>query len=270
MSRSASRMALSVLSVFSLVLAMPTAASAACVPVPSELSSWWPANGNAVDVNDSHDGTLVGDTGYTSGKVGQAFVFDGVDDLVRIPHSADLDFGSGDFTIDFWLRFDAPPTYSRPIAKQSGWRIDTTPSQMCLGWGSGELCTDWTSSELLPVGTWGHFTYRRTGNTLDVFREGVLNNTLHQISGTPDTDGPLTLGCDGFDYSATACGNGGNLVGAIDEFQIYAGRALSDAEIAAIHAAGSEGQCLPAVVCGDDHQQPGEACDDGRANDSCP
>jgi amino acid permease len=51
---------------------------------PSGLVAWWKAENNANDSVGGYNGTLYGGTTFTSGKVGQAFSFDGVDDYIEI------------------------------------------------------------------------------------------------------------------------------------------------------------------------------------------
>ena len=72
-----------------------------CAPAPAGMIAWWKGEGDATDSADDHNGTVNGTT-FASGEVGQAFTFDGTDDSVSIPDSSDWNFGTGDFTFDFW------------------------------------------------------------------------------------------------------------------------------------------------------------------------
>ncbi|MSU58566.1 MAG: LamG domain-containing protein [Pedosphaera sp.] len=56
----------------------------ACVAAPSGLVSLWRGENNALDSVDGNNGTLVGNTVYGAGRVGQGFVFDGTTDRVAI------------------------------------------------------------------------------------------------------------------------------------------------------------------------------------------
>ncbi len=89
------------------MLAVPIAgpASGQCIPPPAGLISWWPADGNANDIQDGNDGTLVGGAGFAAGEIGSAFVFGGVSaDGVVVPDAPSLDFGTGDdLSIDAWI-----------------------------------------------------------------------------------------------------------------------------------------------------------------------
>jgi hypothetical protein len=49
-----------------------------CTPPPPNIISWWPAEGNANDLEGNNNGTLEGSTTFAAGEVGQAFSFNGV------------------------------------------------------------------------------------------------------------------------------------------------------------------------------------------------
>lgn len=89
------------------MLAVPIAgpASGQCIPPPAGLISWWPADGNANDIQDGNDGTLLGGAGFAMGVFGSAFIFDGVSTSgVEVPDHPSLDFGPGDdLSIDAWI-----------------------------------------------------------------------------------------------------------------------------------------------------------------------
>ncbi len=55
--------------------AVLTVNSPSCVPAPSGLVGWWPAEGNANDIVSANNGVAI-NTGYTNGIVGQAFACD--------------------------------------------------------------------------------------------------------------------------------------------------------------------------------------------------
>lgn len=75
-----------------------------CVPAPSGLAAWYKGENNGIDSSDNgNTGTLDGELGFASGKVGQAFSFDGSDDRLRVsdnPNSAP----TGALTIDVWAK----------------------------------------------------------------------------------------------------------------------------------------------------------------------
>jgi len=73
------------------------------------------ASGSGAYIQDStsnnHDGTPTGTT-YVDGKIGKARDFAlASTDHVSIADHADFDFGTGNFTISFWVRFDSVNSY---------------------------------------------------------------------------------------------------------------------------------------------------------------
>jgi alpha-tubulin suppressor-like RCC1 family protein len=90
------------------------------VPVapPAGLTNWWPAEGNANDIISGMNGTLYGNgVSYAAGKVGQAFHFNGSYGLVSFGNTAG-NFGTNDFTIEFWLRTTAGPFGEYPVIEK--------------------------------------------------------------------------------------------------------------------------------------------------------
>lgn len=83
-------------------------AQGSCAPPPTDRVSWWSAEGNADDSMNNNIGTAENGTTYVTGKVGQAFSFDGVDDFINIPDSPTLDAITTEITVDFWIKPQQP------------------------------------------------------------------------------------------------------------------------------------------------------------------
>jgi hypothetical protein len=96
-----------------------------CTPPASGLVSWWRAEGNTLDQVGGDNGTLVGNTTYGAGEVGQGFVFDGNGDTVRVGFPASLQLQN--FTFETWIR-RADPSIVTHYANGAA---------MLLGAGSG-------------------------------------------------------------------------------------------------------------------------------------
>src|SRR5262245_52643605 len=73
------------------------------IPAPPGLVSWWPGDGDAVDIVGSNNGSLENGAGHAVGYVGDAFNFDGADDLMQAGTSG-LPTGSQDRTLALWVR----------------------------------------------------------------------------------------------------------------------------------------------------------------------
>jgi hypothetical protein len=87
------------------LLPAPLCAQTNCTPPPSGLVAWWPGDGNALDLVGTNHGTPFGGATYAPGLVGQAFSFDGIDDVIIIPQSQSLDVQNA-FTFGCWARAD--------------------------------------------------------------------------------------------------------------------------------------------------------------------
>ena len=73
----------------------------AAPPSAATLTHWWKADNDAVDAVGANDGTLIGDTTFTTGALNQAFSFDGSGDYVSVP-SDDSHYPAGSFTVDLF------------------------------------------------------------------------------------------------------------------------------------------------------------------------
>ena len=87
------------------------------------------------DAIGTHTVTAVGNAQIDTAQYkfgGASGLFDGTGDYLTIPDHADFNFGAGDFTIDFWVRFNAINTAQAFISQtedannQWVFRIDAT------------------------------------------------------------------------------------------------------------------------------------------------
>ena len=68
--------------------------------------SWWQADGNAADSAGTNHGALVNGVSFAPGRIGQAFHFDGQDDLVDLGNDSSLQPGHRSVSIAAWARAD--------------------------------------------------------------------------------------------------------------------------------------------------------------------
>jgi hypothetical protein len=115
---------------------------------------------------------------------GASGLFDGLgDDYISSPDSADWYFGSGNFTIDFWVRFTALPSngsyqaiYSQTASVLDRVYLGVTNTSGTYYWkfmidaGGDPLGTNAPSS--LSINTWYHIALVRSGNNWMVFQNG--------------------------------------------------------------------------------------------------
>ena len=224
-----------------------------CTPPPSNLVSWYPGEGNANDQQGNNNGTLQNGATFAPGKVGQAFSFDGVNDSVDIANTTSLDFGAGNFSIEFWANLNSLSTDQMLFHKISGTGASfNDPSYFvefdqpnALRFRIGEAFLSNSNDLIVPTsltaGQWFHVAAVRNGDLTQIYLNGVLAGS--QTSGSninTGTGGDAAIGrCLTSDAGCARFVNG-----KIDEVSLY-NRALSASEIQAIYDADSAGICLP-------------------------
>src|SRR5437773_1132559 len=66
---------------------------------------WWQGEGNSGDSIGGNAGFLSNRVSFAQGSIGQAFVFDGVDGFINVPHSSSLSFDLGTpFSVEAWIK----------------------------------------------------------------------------------------------------------------------------------------------------------------------
>ncbi len=127
------------------------------------------------------NGTLMNGCYLSTGKVGQAFTFDGVNDYVSLPNNS-LNF-TGDFSVSLWLYRQALAggmlvnnwyNGSTPF----GWYVYNTNGviNFLLGNGtSSPVCN--INSSLLTSNVWNFVTITKTETSAKIYINGVLNTS---------------------------------------------------------------------------------------------
>jgi hypothetical protein len=175
------------------------------------------ASGNA------NNGTLQGGTSWTtSGKYGNAILFNGTSGYVNVPSSSSLQLASA-ITLEAWVNpsllsgvwrdviykgqdnyyLEADSTSGKPATR-------TTPDGALFGTGS------------LTINTWSHLAATYDGTTLRLYVNGVQVSSRAQTGAIAVSTNPLQIGGDTF--------YGQYFLGRIDEIRVY-NRALSAAQI---------------------------------------
>lgn len=213
-----------------------------CVPAPSGIVGWWPGNGNAYDIVNGDNGTLVNGVTYAAGEVGQAFHFNGENQYVQIPDAPALRPTS--VTLECWFN-DANTSGGNLISKPVGSGANDSYE---LWLASGKLYGTIGNASAIPYfgynftpapGTWYHaaFTFDSSTELQSLYLNGAL--VAAEVANTQigyDSH-PVLIGTE-FDSGNPVF----SLNGLVDEASIY-NRALSGSEIQAIYAAGVGGKC---------------------------
>jgi len=143
--------------------------------------AYYPFNGNADDESgNSHDGIVNGATLAPDrfGNPNSAYIFDGINDYIEIPHHPDFNFRTRAFTVSAWIRTEAI----------------TTP-----GWGRDDILAKGN-----PTGSGFAISLRNdnlaffVGGSGSFYGSSVLNDgKWHHIVGTRDDLGNVALSVDG-------------------------------------------------------------------------
>ena len=225
--------------------AIPLRAQPGCVQPPAGVIAWWQAEGNANDAFGSHQGSLLNGASCVAGKVGQAFSFDGSDDVVEVPDSPAWDFITNNFTIEFWVKFnrikDSMFIYQQQGTVAGGFEFDYQTSANQLIFARDPSHAAAIVSWLPQTNVWYHLAVTRSDQTYSVYVNGqLLGNPATDPNPIADASGPIRLG----NYTV----NRYALDGLLDEMTLY-NRWLSATEITNVFAAGIEGKCsLPVLT----------------------
>src|SRR5258708_986534 len=238
----------------------------------------WRGEGGAKDSQDDNHGTLKsGATATGTGKVGQAFDLTASGSHVEVPDSSNLHLGTGEITLDAWIKADANESYRTIVGKADpsypfeDYEIRINPSNTvefiatdCGTGGCGGFVPVGSSS-VVADGTFHHVAgVRRANGDQEIYVDGVLENTINQPVGNTDSSGPLTIGGIGEDFH-----------GFVDEVELF-DRGLTANEVRKIYDAGSQGKCpcitppnihhMIAWWTGDDTAQDIQGGHDGTLN----
>jgi hypothetical protein len=218
------------------------------VGAPAGLVGWWRAEDDAKDSAGTNHGVLRNGTGFSAGKVGQAFSLDGTDDCVEIPDAPALRPVS--LTLEAWVAFDVISRLIVIFAKPVG--TGTSDSYaLWLDAGTirgavGDAASNGTQlfAPFSPsLGSTYHLAY--------TFDDAAKQQALY-VSGIQVAIGDTTKSI-GYDTQPLLLGRDTEngipnffLQGRIDEASIY-NRALSGAEIASVYNAGPAGKRLRVI-----------------------
>jgi hypothetical protein len=214
--------------------------TAGCAILPSGLLSWWRGEENPLDAMGNANGITSFNLTYTAGKVGKAFLFDGIDGHgVGLGNPLQIQT----FTIEAWVkRADSNRVTIGPIYDHAAFL-----SWGNLGYGFGPthdgrllltkvgVTAVYSSAVRITDTNFHHVAVTKAGSNVTFYVDGVGETAPPYDPGFVFNT-PLAIGARGGDFAHP-------FWGAIDELAVY-NRALTAAEIQAIYGAGSSGKCV--------------------------
>ena len=224
-----------------------------CTPPPANMTAWFPLDETsgtlALETVLGSHGSDVNAPPHVPGRVRRSRSFDGVNQRVQAADAANLDFGTGDITIDAWVRTSVGTGIQSVVDKRSvdpeqGYALYLKHGRLAF-----RLADLTTSSEFwLPTtpyvadGQWHHVAavLRRsvpaTGTRL--FVDGLQVASFPAYAGGDVSNAePLLIGAEAGFLGPLSYTNG-----QIDEVEFFQ-RSLTAAEIGAIAMSDSLGKC---------------------------
>ncbi|GEM_PF-1824380 len=210
-------------------------------PRPLGLVAWYKGEGNANDSSgNAYNGTLLGGTTFATGKVGQAFSLDGVNDQVEVASNIVID-PTNTGALAAWVRFNQLPSdagRNMAIINKSNLMsffdlTAETDNRFRFNVGNGNSVS---STTVVQTGVWYFVVGAWDATGLRMYVNGVLENTnaTQNVVRTPNGQalkiGEGPIGQIGGQFFR----------GLIDEAQVY-NRPLSATDVLAIYNAGSAG-----------------------------
>ena len=203
--------------------------------------SWWPAEGDANDIQGGNDGMPVGTVTFVPGEVGQAFNFDGASGFENMGTPGSLDL-TNTLTLDGWINPNDSTKNGVYFGKANSGQNDY--ALFLLGDLTGCIKTSDGIEHFLhtgfvpPAGQWTHVALVYDGSNEIVYANGIEIGR-QAVSGSIRSEGiPFFIGGRQGDSPANSL----YINARIDEVEVF-NRALTGAEILSIHNAACTGKC---------------------------
>jgi hypothetical protein len=187
------------------------------------------------DQSDSqHVVTHNGDPQFSTAESkfgGSSMYFDGTGDYLTIPTSSDFDFGSGDLTIDAWVRLDTDSAVTHNIiSTRTGDTAVTIRWCFYINPADDKLYMDfWNTSDVrilnfshptaLIKDEWTHVALVRNGTNWVLFVNGIASNGEYGTGADNNDAVDVHIGASPGGHGGTS----GYLKGYIDELRISKG-----------------------------------------------
>ncbi|MBI5770408.1 MAG: immunoglobulin domain-containing protein [Verrucomicrobia bacterium] len=199
----------------------------------------WAGEGNTADATGRNPaGVIHGGVTYAAGRAGQAFAFGGTDGWIDLG-SQTGDFGTANFTIALWVRFNDLTREQTLIedyvetesAARTGWSIGLRDGRVSFGFNGSQQFV----SQQVATGTWYHvaLTHDSAWRFFELYLNGVWQASgAHGFNPDLSSTATLKLGHRGnpTDTPGSVDTRGFFLNGALDEVRIYS-RALGVTEL---------------------------------------
>jgi hypothetical protein len=193
------------------------------------------ANAGIVDLSTKNDFITAGNVQLSTAvkKFGTASIaFDGTGDWMSAPNIPMVSFGTGNFTVEYWVYHNVVAAVSSThvgvggvtwgSADVSGWTCWITNGALMFNSNGTEI----NCGSTLAIGQWYHIAACRNNGILKIFVNGTQTYSAANTADMSTTTSPLVLGTD---HNQS---NSNNLNGYLDDVRITTGIARYTANFA--------------------------------------
>jgi hypothetical protein len=149
---------------------------------------------------------------------GTSIAFDGTGDYLSVPENTGFDFGSGEFTIEFWVYCVSAANFGGFVGKGTNGSVNTNTMSLefndtgnqisfVLGTGGAPVYAITGTSNVRTAAIWQHIAVTRAGNSTKLFVNGTQEGSTYTTNYTIAAGGSLYVG-GGFFAPATNTING--------------------------------------------------------------
>ncbi len=192
---------------------------------------------SALSGNAPHTVTANGDAQLDTAvkKYGSASgLFDGAGDYLSVPDSVDWTFGTGDFTLENWVRMSSIGSGDDSYFISAGNRTgsNTLYRLFAINFGGVDLRLDFRSdvggttdavllqdAATMVIDTWYHVAVARSGNTWRLFKDGTQVDSTTNAGSMPDPAVGLHMAAASLSPATTAF----QLTGWLDDIRVSKG-----------------------------------------------
>ena len=207
---------------------------------------------NANDSFGTNNGTAVGGLTYTTGKIGNAFSFNGSNSYVSLPNNS-LN-PSGDFSISFWVKFNSVAAtyinlienyYNPSFNSRYGFNMYLQSGKIRFATYDGSITNIAQSTTTFVVNQWYQIILSKKINTAPKLYVNGLNETFTQLSGNISNNPVYNSLCKSlfgvdFDYSVSY---NSYLNGSLDAINIW-NKELTASEVTELYNSGNGAQYI--------------------------
>jgi len=186
--------------VWNLLKAVYSADTTASSSLKTSLVAAYNGESNANDSFGTNNGTAQGGLTYTTGKIGDAFNFNGTNAYVSLPNtSGEFNF-TGDFSVSMWVNFSnvassVDSLFSNLIGGSTygyGYTILRQSNNWYFQINAGNGTTVSRMGMTFNNNTWYHFTLtKKSSNEVKMYVNGIQGSVSTQSAGTVPS--PMTL-----------------------------------------------------------------------------